>query len=189
MTGLIRWIPSKCNVDKFYRFNNRFKAVVGAEYFVNGEVQFPSAPPHYGMPTSIRYRTCYGWNFAHNGVILDDTNDNLRLALRRHLCCREPEVEGNDALLRESLRLRVVQYTETIRRISNAGVDFHWPTTMREDAARLAVTPHPKRKLRSDAWDDLNLTGDVGGEVWLRSCWWKFKQDEIAKPGKYGHIS
>lgn len=79
-------------------------------------------------------------------------------------------------------------YKKTIERFASAGVDFYWHTTMREDAARLAITPHPKRKLRENAWSDLNITGDVGRKVWLKSCWWKFKQDEIAKPGKYGRL-
>lgn len=59
---------------------------------------------------------------------------------------------------------------------------------MRVMAEDLTQQPHEKRQLRLQAWEELNLSGAVGDPVWLKSVNWKFKKDEVAKPGKYGRI-
>lgn len=187
--GLARWIPSASHVDKPFVFNNRFKCVVGHEFWKDGEVVFPGRLRGVGEPYSVKYRTIYGYSFAHGGFIIEETNEELRLAMRRLTCKREPEVEGADDFLRaRNMSFFNERIAEVIEILRTQFDSFLCQFDMREGAVELTIMPHPKRQLREDGWVFICLNGDVGRGCWVKSVNFKLKTDEVAKFGKYGRV-
>jgi len=186
----MRFVASECMVDKPYKFNDRFFVVAGHEFIKDGEIWFPENDESDREYVNNEYRTHFGFNFAHNGLIYRRSDNNMRLAMRRHTCAREPEIEGYDTLMRSNQRQWVaLRDMDAIKYIlTQNNVTFDFERTVAASAQLLANTPHPKLALRQNAYRDLLTSSELGSEVWLRSCNWKFKPDEIARPGKYGRL-
>lgn len=55
-----------------------------------------------------------------------------------------------------------------------------------DDVREHASDPHPKRALREQCLKELEETGDIHLDLWLKSILYKMKPFEYAKPGKYG---
>lgn len=53
-----------------------------------------------------------------------------------------------------------------------------------EDARRHAGDPHPKKNLRVQCLKELEETGDIHADMWLKTVLYKQKGGEYAKPGK-----
>jgi hypothetical protein len=186
----MRFVASECTVDKPYKFNDRFFVVAGHEYIKNGEIWFPTDDESNREYVNHEYRTHFGFNFAHNGVIYRKSDNNMRLAMRRHTCAREPEIEGYDQQMRHNQRVWVASRDmDAIKHLlTQNDIIFDFPRTVAASAELLSKMPHSKLQLRQQAYRDLVTTSELGLDVWLRSCNWKFKPDEIARPGKYGRL-
>lgn len=186
--GVVRRYGTKCHVNKFYVNNMRF---LSRNYDDNLDIIIPQ-PLTHGL--DLRYRTHYGWNFAHNGVIYSESSHNLKLACRRNLACRNPdgnedmEVARNyDRVMRENQENFIREKNDTIKRMFEG---FHWNPPPHEkvyDAICCAAEPHPKQKIRAAAILDLDRKGRLYGR-WSSSVLWKLKLDEYAKPGKYPRV-
>lgn len=181
--GLIRFVVSDCTVDKTFVSNKKFYVTRNKKYWKNGELNFPYTPYHY----DLRYRTVYGMAFATDAMIYAATDRNLSLAMRRHTCKREPKIKGFDERLCRNQQNFCITKKKQIKRIMRK-FDFTYSEDMRVAASIMKEKPHKKKKLRQQAWVDLNLSGIIGHKKWLRNCNWKLKTDEYAKPGKYGRI-
>lgn len=186
--GVVRRYGTRCNVNKFYVNNNRFHS---RNYNDNMDLEIPQ-PLVHGL--DLRYRTHYGWNFAHNGVIYHESSHNLMLACRRNLACRNPD--GNlipeiaveyDRVMRENQINFIREKEETLVKMFEG---FHWNPPPHEkvyDAIICAAEPHPKQKIRAAAILELDRKGKLYGR-WSSSVLWKMKLDEYAKPGKYPRV-
>jgi len=156
----------------------------GAEYFINGDLNFPQshAPPLYTNSYRMRFGPCV----EHNGLIYCECDPCFRLAVRRLTGLREPLKIGFDAMLFRQQKIFVdnnsyfinklkVQYTRLIadHDMSSEEIRMHY------------ADAHPKAKLRIQAYDELINTGKIADDLYLKSVWYKMKKDEWAKPGKY----
>jgi len=61
-------------------------------------------------------------------------------------------------------------------------------TTMHNETVLHYADKHPKMKLRVQAYLELVETGEIAQKLWLQDVHYKFKKDEIAKPGKFGRM-
>ena len=64
--GVVRRYGTICKVDKFYVNNSRFTSRL---FNKAGDLKI-TQPTVNGV--DMRYRTHYGWAFAHNGIIYDE---------------------------------------------------------------------------------------------------------------------
>jgi len=87
--------------------NKIFDVVGDSTYFVNGEVIFPTCDHTDRIDNS--YRTRYGWNIAHNGVILANSVHNIRYGMRR-MTEAKPNLDGTPNVERDAL-LNVNQHS------------------------------------------------------------------------------
>lgn len=178
-----------------YCFNGRWKIIRGQEWFVNGEFHFP--PIRDQNPENIGiHRTLYGWNIAHDGVIYEQNDTNLRLAMRRHFAkvrpdykCSEMFYDAFDGYLRRCGKAWFRKNTAKMVEIMRPHVrDREYTLTLLEGAEDLITQPHPKQKLRIDALTEAKLNDMVARKVWLVTQLIKLKPDEIAKLNKYGRV-
>lgn len=157
--------------------------VAGRQWFSNGEVKFPRGEEERRDGS---YRTLFGPTFSHCGVIYREDNDNVRLAMRRLTAIRKPELPGYDAYLRIQQGLYVITHRGIISYLrwlfAPAFTTYLW---MREECRLHYDDPHPKRRLRECAFQELWETGLIHSRLWMRSVLYKMKKNEIAKPGKY----
>ena len=153
----------------------------------DGEIVFPGSEDLYFQEPSYKFfATCYGFNFAHNGLYYDDTDHNCRLATRRLTAIRMPEIPWVDNALRINQDVFIRDNSDLVKNLLylNLG-DPGWDYTMIDEAIKLKDLPHIKRALReADIIERLN-NGEINLPVWLRSVTWKFKKAETAKPDKY----
>lgn len=185
-------VGSDASTTVSYRFNDRF-TLPNSEHIIDSEVVFREM--HHGQHTYLPkdYRSFFGWNFAHNGVIYDKNVLNLRLALRRHLAARINPDDAEDHLydqrLRQNQRKYVISNSEQIISmvIHSIGKIEH-KESMVDEAIKLMTLPHPKRRLRENDMRQRLADGSSGLNVWIRKAIWKMKLDEFAKPGKWGRI-
>jgi hypothetical protein len=186
-------LGSECKVDKKYVFNGRWRVLRGREHWLKDEVRFPPTT-NANVEKVGKYRTLYGWNFAHNGVIYKKSDHNLRLALRRHFCkvypdYPHPDPENFDKNCRTQQREWFANKTSVVRDLIKrtlGEIEFEW--TMEEAAEELTKVPHKKQRLRLDAHTILLLEQTISRRVWLVTQLLKLKEDEIAKLDKYGRI-
>jgi len=61
-------------------------------------------------------------------------------------------------------------------------------TTMHQETVLHYADKHPKMRLRIQAYLELVESGEIAQDLWLKSVTYKFKKDEIAKPGKFGRM-
>jgi len=154
-----------------------------------GELLFPNKvnTEQWRLNTDRRY--CFGWNFAHTGVILSDCNLNFERALRRILSLRFPQDDGKDAQ-HFSNQVRFVNlYKDNIILAFRTYVgSIDWDTDFLKYAHELTLQPHAKKALREQGITE-TLSGKRIGvnllERWCSSVLWKPKRNEYAKPGKY----
>lgn len=186
--GMVRFMGSNYIGNKPYIFNNtRFDVSRSKFISPDGNLTFMSDPTHY---YKYRYRTIYGYAFAHNGVIYNNNIHNLNVALRRHFSIRQPEIPGKDRWLRDNLTRHVIRNSNDL--ISSLqfvlGLLEHGVIDFREDAEHLRFVPHDKLVLRVADLERMTTDGTIGREQWLLYCIWKLKLDEFAKFGKFGRI-
>lgn len=185
--GIVRRYGTDCTVQKFFNPSNRFIC----RELVGGEVHPKDRYDHFKETT---YRTHYGYNFAHNGVIYRESPGNLRYALRRLMGTRMPDGCNDNrtaTAYERNLRASQINYIDTNRSVLlSFRNDFNIPDLPHdklEEAIELAHIPHPKRKLRALALKEIDDHGQAG-DYWSSSVWWKMKLDEYAKPGKYPRV-
>jgi hypothetical protein len=182
-------VPVECEVEKPFRFNNRFYATKGKEWFVDGQFRFPPVVERNKFAVEAGTRFIYGYCFAHTGIIYANSDQNFNLASRRLLCVREPENPGEDEDLRRRNRAFVRRWRdEMLQCYWRSAGRVHWTHDMRLAAIALAALPHAKRKLREAEMKERIDAGTIAEETWVRSVNWKLKLCEIAKPGKYPRV-
>jgi hypothetical protein len=186
-TGLIIFRPCDRFVDKEYVFNEKFEKLRKDK-----RLNLDSCQLFFRVDNTRvfkNYRTVFGWAFAHDGVVLANSVPNLSQALRRHLCAREPEVHDSDILLRVSQGNYLLAHDSSIHKSLwfNVG-HFDWGADMYTTVHDLVKIPHKKRLARVAALNDIDQNNGYVSDAWLDWCEWKFKNDEYAKPSKYGRI-
>jgi len=180
---LFRTKAVACITSLPFIYNNSFKTVSGGEWFVNGNLQFPEVAPRKKDGT---YRSHFGPCVSHNGLIYEDSDRNVALALRRLTCVRKPEHRGLHELLTALQRRFVIEHRGLLLSMRDrytrffADYDGHYL-----EAQEHHGDDHPKKALRIAAWNDIHQNGMVHRRLWLENTTYKMKKDEIAKPGKY----
>lgn len=184
--GLVNLVASDRIVDKPFVDNKRFDLIGGKKWFDKDKCLLSFTEP--STRVEGRYRTLYGYNFAHNGVILDNSVVNLSQSLRRLLAVREPEIEGFDANLRLLQQASLTACKQALIDIFSDFTDTDFPDDMRMSAFKLQFMKHLKKKLRAMTYKQIEASGLIGDEAWLCEVIWKMKLDEWAKNGKFGRI-
>lgn len=137
------------------------------------------------------YSTLFGWNFTHTGIVLRLSNANMRFALRRVLGLRE-----NDAAYDAQMRawqsnyapLMAAHFVEVYSGASEFA--FRNYSSRLELLADAVLEPHPKRKLRIQAYEELSRDGNLA--AYNHGCYRltaKLKRFEYAKKGKNGRVT
>lgn len=186
--GFIRRYHVECKVEKIFVDNGRFLKIRG---FKEGKLDIGCEGAMHK-----RYRTHFGWNFAHNGVIYGDSMDNLDYAMRRLFGCRNPEeLDDENQIYFTELGYRANQewFLQRHGAAMIKALRFSLGQKWYEDdkiahAIALMFREHDKRKLRIDAVEELHNKGNLVDKHWTLSIQWKMKLDEIAKPGKYPRV-
>lgn len=132
----------------------------------------------------------FGPGCSHNGVILADTDDNMKLNLRRLTCLRELQLPGYHWYLRYCQ----ISFLRQHRKFLASLAELYAPVMMGftdsvTEAALYYAAPHPKRLLRMQAYEELTEKGIQWCEhhPWMNgSASAKAKRDEYMKPNKYG---
>lgn len=99
--GIYRAHCNPVNLDKPYRFNERFRVkAYPPECWnrVTKDVNFKEVP----LGLSREYRTVFGPHFRSNTQMPNCNNDGIRGAVRRLTCAREPEIMGLHERLRDN---------------------------------------------------------------------------------------
>lgn len=150
------------------------------------------APAVYKTPA---YRTLFGPIFAHSARVYEETPGNVDRALTRLTACRlendrlSPDFENN---MRE--RQAAFLRRRCAKRLAHA-LRHHYRNNL-DDCSddfdlkffEYACAPHPKRKLRMKAAQDLILLNLFTHETFVTSVKGKFKKYEFAKNGKYPRL-
>lgn len=180
----------QCEVDKTFVYNHRFECLVGNEYWVDGEIRFPES-----LDKETVERVVVDVSFAHSGVILKNSDHNVRLAMRRVTCIREPGVLVDGLPLHTLLTMNQLAYIREERGALLALFDFHkqelegeWllnPIVLLEQRAAL---PHEKRELRMRTAKEIFDLGLMFEEWKTKHYIYKLKRNEFAKPNKYGRM-
>lgn len=137
------------------------------------------------------YSTLFGWNFTHTGIVLRLSNSNLRYALRRVLGLRENDLAYDD-MMRAYQSAYVPSATLVFSRVYQEAVEsaFQAYTSRLDLLAEAVLEPHPKRKLRIQAYEELTRDGSLAAPN--HGCYRltaKLKRFEYAKKGKNGRIT
>jgi hypothetical protein len=175
-------------------YNQHFRCLAGHEFFINGEICFPQEALVRRAKGQVRgdgsYRTIFGPSVLHNGVILENSNHNVRLAMRRLTAVRNGD-------LAEDLRLsrNQIVFFHTHKHVvemlrNNYAKYFDDYKGMLVEAEEHHGDVHPKRALRVQAWNAL-MKGDrqhFCDRLWLRDVTYKMKKQEWAKPGSVSRM-
>jgi hypothetical protein len=171
-------------------YNQHFRCLAGHEFFKNGEVCFPEEALVKRAKGQLRcdgsYRTIFGPSVLHNGVIYENSNNNVRLAMRRMTAVRKGDLAEDTRLSRNQVvffhtHMHVV---DKLRNCYSKYFDDYKGMITEADEHHGDV--HPKRALRVHAWNTL-LKGErhhIGDHLWLRDVLYKMKKQEWAKHGK-----
>lgn len=171
-------------------YNHHFRCTEGKEFFSDGEIRFPQEALVRRAKGQIRgdgsYRTLFGPTVLHNGVIYENSNNNVRLAMRRMTAVRRGDRELDQRLSRNQIVFfHTHKHVVGMLRMSYAKY-FDNYGGMHTEAEEHHGDVHPKRALRVHAWNAL-LEGDrehFCDRLWLRHVLYKMKKQEWAKPGK-----
>lgn len=175
-------------------FNNRWRATHGEEFFINGEIVFPTTE---ASPRKGAYRTIYGTNFCPDVIVHRNCDQTIRQAMRRLTGTRLPHMPGEDERLRSNqkrfLKSRLHHYEELGRQFYQFLETCDLPTDAREAALWFHGEKHAKRIPRIQAFLEL-LQGrsksgkNVADRLWLKVVSYKLKKDEYAKFAKYARM-
>jgi len=174
-----------CRINDDFAYNGDFTVVKGREFFHNGELAFPPDPNY----VDGAYRTVFGPSVAHNGKIYAATNENVALAIRRLTGLRKPKIEGLHQQLFDNQTniLKTDELTTFFNRVSNMYFSHLSPVkSVEEECVEHHADPHPKQRLRVEAFREMTENGWIGDpdHLWIRRAVWKMKRLEWAKPGK-----
>jgi len=175
-------------IGKRYENAGRFRIIKGEQYYdvETGLLRFDRSKKFKARQRKVSY----GWDFAHDSVILENSVDNLQEALIRLMCVRKPEIFGLDAALRNSQRHAIDAHRDLFKHVLNRDQGFFWHEDLIAAATNLVPKPHVKKKLRISSWKDCGETGLCAQKAWIRGnkVIWKQKMMEWAKNGKIGRI-
>lgn len=171
-------------------YNEAFTVVSGGDYFVDGEIKFPivesTKPDTMGVDNT--YRSIFGPTVAHTGVIYGDTNENVRLAMRR-LTAARGDLDTDRAYMDQQSRFIASDRTFIHHIRGMMENNCHQYSDMVAEAQEHHDDPHIKKLLRIDAWKELQAGSYKGhnssDDLWLRMVLYKMKKDEVAKFAKY----
>lgn len=162
----------------------------GKEFFVNNELRFPD----HGVEPAIyakdrTYKTVFGPAVTHDGVIYAESDNNVRLALRRLFCVREPEKPHHH----ERLILAQKKFIKNNPKIFDELAEWYESafllyTNLLDECREHHADPHDKRLLRIQAYQELIETGILARRLWINYVTYKFKKAETAKPAKFGRM-
>ena len=181
----------KCEEDSIstqFIYNNDFTVLQGEEYFINGEVRFPEEPVVRREKGQVRadatYITRFGPCVEHNGMIYEESNHNVRLAVRRITGVRKGDVKLDHRLkVNQELFLIKNQWFVEHMKGLYAGVMSEY-TTMLQEALDHHADPHDKKDLRVEGWEGELDTGRTAMKIWMRKAIYKMKKGEWGKWGK-----
>jgi len=152
--GAYYLVSSNCTAEKEFEFaHHKFTIVRGEEFIRENGLVFPVG----FEKTDPTHKMMFGPVFYHPGVIHSRNNFNLRLASIRQLCVRKPSEKGLDQMLCENQRRYLHGghfdhvITQLKRGISEELCSVNRDVTFKEYVEQ----PHPKRKLRMQARDEL----------------------------------
>lgn len=164
-----------------------FKVIKGGEFFKDGELDFrtPKLPPQPFYLGDQCYRTRFGPCFDHDGIILGNSDHNMQYAFRRLSGARFHDQPGRHDAMKNQQRLFIKNSGDYLDTLCGMYTPYFTEYGQMEAEAQLHhADPHPKCKLRAQAWDELITTGRLSDRLWLKHVTYKLKKDEIAKPGK-----
>lgn len=174
-----------------FLYNDIFRILKGAEYFVDGCLTFASKKHikrfEQGRPVFAdgTYRTVFGPSISHNGVIYENSDDNVSLALSRLTAARFPDIPGEHDKYKNLQRTYIDNNLTFLDSLCETySKHFTAYTCADIEAEEHHSDPHPKKALRQQSWQELNETGDRYSRLWLKKVKYKMKKNEIAKPGK-----
>ena len=189
-----RWVDLDSNPKKRWIFNHRWRAILGKQYFVDGEIIFPETNE---KPRKGAYRTVYGANFCPDVIVHRNCDQTIRQAMRRLTGTRLPHLPGEDERLRSNQRRFLMSRLHSFQQLGKEFYDFldscDLPTDAREAALWFHGEKHPKRIPRIQAYLEL-LQGrsrsgkDIADRLWLKVVLYKLKKDEYAKFEKYARM-
>jgi len=139
------------------------------------------------------YRTRYGPCVYHEGVILADDDNGLAKSIRRLTCARgdlSRGLEDEGQLTNNQLNICHSKSARNMFRAMRNALR-HTTRVMPElyiVIRELVKMPHPKRKMRLQAFSDVLQDNILFREIWNENVIGKVKRDEIAKPGKYTRL-
>jgi len=182
-------IIAKQGFKKFV-FNMRWRVLKGEEFFINGQVVFPtsSKKDQYHTADSF-YRSRFGPCAAHTGRVLAVCNQNQTHGVSRLTNCRRPN--SDDPLGYETLMLNrqrkfcrrpdVIAFFTAIFLGSTDGYHGRYQE-MRQHIA----DKHPKRALRMRTLQEVDEGAgtSLGDRLFMRAVTVKCKADEVAKYNK-----
>lgn len=188
-TGLVNFLTTECKEYGGYEFNGRFCEIGNSGYWIDNEIRFPKTDWDESE-IEIDFRTHYGWNVAHNGVINSGSDNNMRLGVRRHFAKVVPDYKCTDRFrsdFDQYLRLQQrIWFTKNGKKMVSLYLTcfgkMNFEAEMREEARTLTLLPHPKRVLRLDTEREIRYNHQISKKVWAKSVWWKPKRKEMAKP-------
>lgn len=168
-------------------YNKKFKVLTGREYFVDGQLDFGTDDKDEHSDGS--YRTVFGPSAAHNGVILADSDHNLKGGITRLTAARFPEEPGRHQELRGKQAsyissLSTTTFLKALRDQYSSSEQFINYADAKTEALRHHGDPHAKKMLRMMSYQETVEAGEEPSRLWVRSIQYKNKKDEIAKPGK-----
>lgn len=171
-------VPSVlCPAENKFHISVRFSDFAIPAHKVEGSLSKPDTT----------YRTVFGPLFSHSATVYANCDTNISKALTRTTNSRsgDPEADrigrANQARWlngREMAKVR--EHLLSAYRSNERTYDYD------EQLYEYAHAPHPKRKLRVEAWRELIVTGLTS--LGTRSVKAKLKKLEFAKPGKYPRL-
>lgn len=199
--GFTRILPMKCLKSLDWEYNHRYTMTKRTKFVVDGKINFPVDEDERLfeiMRYAHNYVSVYGYAFANSGVILGDHNYNLAGMVERHWKKRSPEeleikalrnyciaiTDFDMQLLANQSYFARYLVDEFVSQTRQSYGQFDYFTDIQEAASYLIKEKHPKQKLRMDAYEDINLTGEIGKRVFKPYLVWKPKKMEIAKFNK-----
>lgn len=127
----------------------------------------------------------------HNGQIYGDDDLNVDLASQRLSAVRVPLQDGRNEELFNNQQLFIDAHSNLLTSIVGRYHSYFLEHDHERDIAEHIDDPHQKKRLRQQAFKELQESGDLYSPgTWLRMkrtgeyCTWKIKKDEYAKPGK-----
>jgi len=160
--GLIRVKTSDCKTSKPFCDNQDFFVVSGSKYYKDGILDFQTRDDSHHNPIDGFYRTFFGPWAPHNSVIFANNDFNMSHAFKRLTGCRYP-CRLRENIVRERqrrfIRRNAVYFEQYKLDLSKYFPDISDHLKMIEELAEL---PHPKRKLRLRAIEEMKFLGNVG---------------------------